>query len=66
MTAAEIRNLLAILRSIDQGDIREAGHPIADDEWCLFRDDPYRGFLRACDGFQSALVDIINRRLAGG
>ncbi|KQV27879.1 hypothetical protein ASC97_05820 [Rhizobium sp. Root1203] len=64
MTPEDVRNLLAVLRSIDRHDIEDAGHALADEEWISFCFDPYPFFLQAPDALQVTITDIVNTRIS--
>ncbi len=64
LTAAEIRNALAVLRSVDRDELLAAGFDATDGDWREFRDDPYSFYLRAGAVAREAITTIINRRMA--
>lgn len=63
MTPGQVRNILALLRSLDMHEIAQAGFPMIERVWPEFSDDPYAFFLRAPDAAQEAITRAMNRRL---
>ena len=57
-------NRLRVMASIDFSELDEAGVIEIDDhaEWAVFREDPYRWFLRADDDRAQKLWLLIERR----
>ena len=63
LTSAQIRNAIAILRSIERHELDAAGFTPTDGEWVAFRDDPYRFYLRAGTSQREAITRIVNARM---
>lgn len=54
-------NALKILRSIDHVEIPW----MPDDDWTVFRDEPYLSFIRQDDESQAKIWEVIKRRNIG-
>lgn len=62
ITSREIRNIIAVMRSIDRDDIEAEIGRMPDAGWESFRDDPYRHFLRMNDHGQSGVARVVSGR----
>lgn len=63
MTPCELRNVLAILRSIDRHEIEACCPVLSDKAWIAFRDNPFEAFLRVDDTVAAAITAAVNKRL---
>lgn len=66
MTRADFSNALRIMTALDRDQLEHAGVlPVGDhNAWGTFRRDPFRWFVRADDGAQTKLFELIRRRMA--
>lgn len=62
LSAADIRNILGVMRSIDFGDVSEEVLPFQ--AWGMFAAKPADVFPRLSDRAQNAITDVINKRMS--
>lgn len=63
ITSRELRNIIAVMRSIDRHEIEAVAGPIADEAWIDFRVDPYHGYLRFGGHLQDSVARVVSERL---
>jgi hypothetical protein len=62
ITARELRNVIAVMRSIDRHEIEEAGYDMPDGSWQHFRENPAERFLQCNDECREAIMRVIVAR----
>ncbi|NLS03579.1 hypothetical protein HGP14_09435 [Rhizobium sp. P32RR-XVIII] len=65
ITARELRNIIAVMHSIDRHEIEEAGYDMPDGSWQHFQENPAERFLKCNDECREAISSVINKRLRG-
>lgn len=59
LDVAALRNILAVIRNIDRHELPK----MSNEEWAVFREDPYRGFLVLPNDGQQRVAEIVSQRV---
>jgi hypothetical protein len=63
ITAGTLRNIVAVMQSIDRHELEKEAGPLSDVAWSKFRDDAHQSFLHMPDAEQEAIARIVSARM---